>query len=96
MVLRPISGIETETLLSAPPSAARVTVPDTVPVSCAAAGVGTAKAARVVSRENVKSRRLRRGADELRRIPGILWLEAREAARRAANGRHQKLSTAWG
>jgi hypothetical protein len=73
MVLRPMAGIATDTLLSWPPSDARVTVPVTVPVSCAAATAGMARAtrtARDVARR--ASGRVWRGADELRRIPGFL------------------------
>src|SRR5687768_16217104 len=64
MVLTPVAGIDTDTLLSCPPSAARVTVPATVPVSCVRAGVGTVKRARA-ARDVTR-------AHELRRIPGIL------------------------
>src|SRR5918996_631255 len=76
MVLRPMAGIATDTLLSSPPSAARVTVPVTVPVCCAAATAGMARATRTATDVARRANRVRRGADELRRIPGfLLWGE---------------------
>jgi hypothetical protein len=74
MVLTPTAGTDTDTLLSAPPSAARVTVPVTVPTSWAAAIPGRASARHSMSAPARRKWRGLRGADEVRRIPGILWL----------------------
>src|SRR6478736_10174636 len=67
-VLWPVDWTVTETLLSAEPSAARVTVPVTVPVSWAKATAGQ----RV--RRRTAQERLSAGsaADKIRRIPKFL------------------------
>ncbi len=66
MVLSPIDGTETETLLSAAASAARVTAPVTVPVSWAITAAGTAASDRSTATI------WRRRADRLSRIPDFL------------------------